>query len=151
MCVLVQEKAIAIRITRIVYAFRNCVWPKPMEGLDLFNPTISEESSDDSSLSDMDTEGGRSDSDFEVVTTRSKRKAGLTLHLSTHAGKGKLGAGAAAANEKMVDVVGDGDQKKRRDFEIEKVSCKGLNLFYFAASCVSRLLFVLPNSSRASR
>ena len=56
-----------------------------MEGLDLFNPTISEEeSSDESSLSEAESEvGGRSDSDFEVVTTRSRRKAGgLTIHIN---------------------------------------------------------------------
>lgn len=33
-----QEKAIVMRLTRIVYAFRNGHWPKPMEGLDLFVP-----------------------------------------------------------------------------------------------------------------
>lgn len=33
-----KDKATVIRISRIVYAFRNQVWPKPMEGLDLFNP-----------------------------------------------------------------------------------------------------------------
>lgn len=37
-----------IRISRITFAFRNRVWPKPMEGLELFNPVpaiIEEESS----------------------------------------------------------------------------------------------------------
>ena len=33
-----QEKALVIRVSRITFAFRNKVWPKPMEGLDLFNP-----------------------------------------------------------------------------------------------------------------
>lgn len=119
-----QEKAIAIRITRIAYAFRNRVWPKPMEGLDLFNPTISEDSSEDSSMSEIESDrGGRSDSDFEVVTTRSKKKSGLTVHITGLMGRGKS-AGASlgvVAGEKIVDVVGIGDQR-RRDFEIERVT-----------------------------
>ncbi len=35
---LLQEKALVIRVSRITYGFRNKVWPKPMEGLELFNP-----------------------------------------------------------------------------------------------------------------
>ena len=103
-----QEKAIAIRITRIAYAFRNGVWPKPMEGLDLFNPTISDESSDESSMSEAESETGRrSDSDFEGATTRSKRK----------------GVGAAVPQGESVlaaDTRRDVEEE-RRDFEIEKV------------------------------
>ena len=122
MNIVFQEKAIAIRITRIAYAFRNRVWPKPMEGLDLFNPTVSDESSEDSSLSEVESEvGGRSDSDFEVVTTRSKRKSGLTVHISSSTvGKGRKVGGGLEGEDNMVDVVGDGDQTPR-DFEIESV------------------------------
>ena len=113
-----QEKAIAIRITRIAYAFRNGVWPKPMEGLDLFNPTISDESSDESSLSEAESDvGGRSDdSDFEVATTRSRRKAsGLRVQISAAA----VGQGGRAAEG---ETGGRGDfTGERRDFEIEKV------------------------------
>ncbi|XP_019861405.1 PREDICTED: uncharacterized protein LOC109589853, partial [Amphimedon queenslandica] len=45
-----KEKAVAIRISRIIFAFRNKVWPKPMEGLDLFNPVpaLTEEDSSSS-------------------------------------------------------------------------------------------------------
>ena len=83
-----------------------------MEGLDLFTPVVEEESSEESSFSEMETDGGHSDSDFEVVTTRSKKK-GLTIHISTQGAREKLD------NDRMVDVVGDSDG--RRDFEIEKV------------------------------
>ena len=110
MCDVIQEKAIAIRITRIAYAFRNGVWPKPMEGLDLFNPTISDESSDESSMSEIESEtGGRSDSDFEGATTRSKRK-GVSV-----VGRGGRRVGDVEVDT-QVEVRGG-----RRDFEIEKV------------------------------
>ena len=123
MYVILQEKAIAIRIARIAYAFRNGVWPKPMEGLDLFNPTLSEESSDDSSLSEVESEaGGRSDSDFEVVTTRSKKRVGLTIHISAASmGRGRRVGGAYSdGGDAVMDVV-RGGERGRRDFEIEKV------------------------------
>ena len=108
-----QEKAIAIRITRIAYAFRNRVWPKPMEGLDLFNPTISDDSSDESSMSEWESEEGvrSEDSDFEVATTRSskRRSVELTIQISA-AAVGQGGRGEA-----------DRVDRERRDFEIEKV------------------------------
>lgn len=43
-----------MRLTRIVYAFRNKVWPKPMEGLDLFIPTVKQDASSSSDSSDDD-------------------------------------------------------------------------------------------------
>ncbi|CAI8021600.1 Chromodomain-helicase-DNA-binding protein 7 [Geodia barretti] len=113
-----KEKAIAIRITRISYAFRNGVWPKPMEGLDLFNPTISDDSSDGSSMSEGESEpGGQSDdSDFEVATTRSSRRraSGLTVQISA-AAVGQGGGGGEGSGE-------------RRDFEIEKQ--QGLKMIF---------------------
>ena len=111
------------------------MWPKPMEGLDLFNPTISDESSEDSSLSEVESEGGgRSDSDFEVVTTRSKRKAGLTVHISSSTmGRGRKVGGVCEGEDNMVDVVGVGDQTLR-DFEIERV-CTTCVMFLVSAVC----------------
>ena len=93
-----------------------------MEGLDLFNPSISDESSDDeSSMSEVESEvGGRSDSDFEVVTTRSKKKAGLTVHINAPktVGRGRrVTEGRYGDEEMMVDVVGE----QTKDFEIEMV------------------------------
>lgn len=90
-----------------------------MEGLDLFNPAISDESSDDTSLSDMDSDCAISDSDFEVVTTRSKKKGSLTVHISTVVGKEKCVGASTDTGDRMIDVVDIGEEK--RDFEIEKV------------------------------
>ena len=39
-------------MTRIVYAFRNKVWPKPTEGLDLFTPVIDKDDISESSEED---------------------------------------------------------------------------------------------------
>lgn len=35
-----KEKAIVMRINKIVFAFHNGVWPKPMEGLNMFQPLV---------------------------------------------------------------------------------------------------------------
>lgn len=87
-----------------------------MEGLDLFSPNLGDESSE-SSLSEAESDAGQSDSDFEVVPPRPKRK-GLTVHISTQGSKERLGGGS----EGIVDVVGE--EEVGRDFEIEKV-CVG--------------------------
>ena len=70
--------------------------------------------------------GGRSDSDFEVVTTRSRRKAGgLTVHINAGTSTAASGVGGwreyreGGDREMMVDVLGLEDT--RRDFEIERV------------------------------
>ena len=79
-----------IRLTRIVYAFRNHVWPKPMEGLDLFSLNIAYESSE-GSFSVMESDGAaQSDSDFEV--TSPKRRA-VTSHASGRESMGRTGEG----------------------------------------------------------
>ena len=47
-----------MRLTRIIYAFRHGVWPKPMEGLDLFLPKkeeLSQSSSESDEEEDYDT------------------------------------------------------------------------------------------------
>ena len=88
-----------------------------MEGLDLFSPNLGDESSE-SSLSEMESDAGQSDSDFEVAPSRPKRK-GLTVHISTQGSKERLGG---AGSEGIVDVVGE--EEVGRDFEIEKV-CVG--------------------------
>lgn len=88
-----------------------------MEGLDLFNPTISDESSEDSSLSDMDSDYVISDSEFEVVTTRSKKKGSLTVHISTVMGREKNVGAGTDSGDRMIDVI----EEEKRDFEIEKV------------------------------
>ena len=54
-----QEKAIVMRLTRIVYAFRNQVWPKPMEGLDLFIPVAKQDTASSSSESSGEEEDSR--------------------------------------------------------------------------------------------
>ena len=63
-----QEKAIVIRLTRIVYAFRNHVWPKPMEGLDLFSPVVS---NTDSSSSEEDNDSGAEFDGSSIILDRS--------------------------------------------------------------------------------
>ena len=102
-----------IRITRIVYAFRNGVWPKPMEGLDLFTPVVDMgESSSESSESELESDQ-YSDSDYENGfkggrRTGSKTLRSLTVHINTR----------GVSEEGEVDVEGDVSEK---DFEIEKV------------------------------
>ena len=101
-----------IRMTQIVYAFRHRVWPKPMEGLDLFTPVVDEgESSSGSSESEDE-----SDSEYEAPESkcRSVQKGkGLKIHISTK-----------ASEDSFVDVEGDASEK---DFEIEKVASYGHN------------------------
>ena len=100
-----------IRMTRIVYAFRHRVWPKPMEGLDLFSPVVNQAqiSSSESSESEEEDENW-SDSEYETPEskTRSARRGkGLKIHISTK-----------ITDESFIDVEGDASEK---DFEIGKV------------------------------
>ena len=83
-----QEKAVVIRLSRIIYAFRNQVWPKPMEGLDLFNPVsaacknVSDSSSDEMSSAEGGMESGHdSDPDWNAKKEKSsgKHKGGGSL------------------------------------------------------------------------
>ena len=88
-----KEKAILIRMTRIVYAFRNGVWPKPMEGLDLFVPTFTPDQA-----SSSESESSDSDSGSELLEL-------LPPDVGDH----------HQQKSPLLDVEGD------RDFEIEKV------------------------------
>jgi hypothetical protein len=50
-----KEKAIVMRLTRIVFAFRKGYWPKPMEGLELFTPKRQEvDESEEEIISDSE-------------------------------------------------------------------------------------------------
>lgn len=93
-----KEKAILIRMTRIVYAFRNGVWPKPMEGLDLFVPTFTPDQA-----SSSESESSDSDSGSELLELLPPDVGGHHQQKSP-----------------LLDVEGD------RDFEIEK--SQGLKL-----------------------
>ena len=105
-----QEKAIVIRLTRIVYAFRNKVWPRPMEGLDLFTPTVHQDgSSSESSESEEDV---NSDSDYQ----------GPSVPVS-ELWKKRMPRGQRSAEDEEDPVTVDVEDD--RDFEIEKV-CKSL-------------------------
>lgn len=121
-----------IRMTRIVYAFRNKVWPKPMEGLDLFMPMvkqdeISSESSEEEEngmarRGEEEGEAGGSESDSDCIMTS------LIVHSKDR--KRRPRRVKAASNlvpgcyeeEGFVDIEGEGV----KDFEIEK--SQGLKL-----------------------
>eukprot|EP00731_Ephydatia_muelleri_P027006 Em0018g1106a len=117
-----KEKATVIRLTRIVYAFRNRVWPKPMDGLDLFVPVVGATSSSSESESEgMDDSEGLNDerdseSDYQVdmrddVIASSKPGKGLGLVLHINSKK---------ATEEESRVSPEVDVEEDRDFEIEK-------------------------------
>ncbi len=130
-----------MRMTRIVYAFRNKVWPKPMEGLDLFIPSVkpdasssSDESSHEgdalplySSEEDIDLDASDSDCQFIVSTKRAKRprRAKAMAKLVP----GMYREDMVVEGESV--VWGGGERKElvpmvRRDFEIER--SQGLKL-----------------------
>ena len=131
-----------MRMTRIVYAFRNRVWPKPMEGLDLFIPSVK---SDESSSSSEDEEeiivqdGGAediidlystdegidlnaSDSDCQFIVSSKKR--------AKRPRRAKAMAKLAPGSYSEVLEGGEGERGRevgvRRNFEIEK--SQGLKL-----------------------
>lgn len=83
-------------MTRIVYAFRNHTWPRPMEGLDLFTPSVQDHSV--SSDSGSDFESG-DDDEYQVGSDFIAKRVGL---------RDPGGVG--------------GEMERTRDFEIEKVS-----------------------------
>lgn len=82
-----------IRLSRIVYAFRHRTWPRPMEGLDLFTPSVDDQfsSSESQSEATSDEEWGRANAS---MTERD---------------------GQSDMEEEEVDVG------EPRDFEIERV------------------------------
>ena len=124
-----------IRMTRIVYAFRNNVWPKPMEGLDLFAPVVrQDDSSSDSSEGEesiIDCTAGReeeeeeeretwesgSDSDYIMSSLAIERKRKLCKMKFTDKFVPEV-----CEEEGFVDIEGE----EVRDFEIEK--SQGLKL-----------------------
>lgn len=124
-----------MRMTRIVYAFHHKVWPKPMEGLDLFIPTVKPDenssSSDESDREgevgvspyssggeDIDLDASDSDCQFLVSTNHSKRPRRAKAHARTYTDELVLdGEG---------EEQGEGLPVVRRDFEIEK--SQGLKL-----------------------
>ena len=85
-----------------------------MEGLDLFTPVVTPDSSSESSDSDwLGSEGG-SDSDYEAYASgkrSEKTSKGLKVYISTRGATERSGS-------PVVDVEGDVSEK---DFEIEKV------------------------------
>lgn len=125
-----------IRMTRIVYAFRNKVWPKPMEGLDLFTPVVrqdesSSESSEEEDESSINCVGMRGDEEEEEEEELEERGAwgsgsdsdyvmsSQTVERKTRPYRvkfaGKLAPGGCD-EEGFVDIEGE----EMRDFEIEK-------------------------------
>ena len=101
-------------MTRIVYAFRNKVWPRPMEGLDLFTPVVRlDESSSESSESE---EERNSDSDYQGTPL----PAGETWRRRPSRGQRAVIQLEEDPLNVEVDVEDD------RDFEIEKVTRKKL-------------------------
>lgn len=95
-------------MTRIVYAFRNNVWPKPMEGLDLFTPTISlDRSSSESSESEGEV---NSDNDYQ----------GISMVVGGMWRK-RTPRGQISPEDEEDPLNIDVDVEDDRDFEIEKV------------------------------
>ena len=84
-----------------------------MEGLDLFTPVVTADSSSDSSDSDWASEGG-SDSDCEASRGGKPTSKGLKMYISTRGSAGTV----ERSGSPVVDVEGDVSEK---DFEIEKV------------------------------
>ena len=107
-----------------MYAFRNGVWPKPMEGLDLFVPAVTADSSSSESSEgeeeeesfmerEMMEEGVEEEdwSDFSAREKRPRRAKVMAKFLRE-----------SYYEEGEVDVEGEEDVARRevRDFEIEK-------------------------------
>ena len=127
-----QEKAIVMRLTRIVYAFRNEAWPKPMEGLDLFVPAVTPDtSSSESSEEELCVEGevGGEEftledwSDFSARESRPRRAKAMARFY---------------VDDGEVDIEGDEEEEEEegrgsvRDFEIEK--SQGLKMVFKKSS-----------------
>ena len=125
-----------IRMTRIVYAFRNKVWPKPMEGLDLFLPVVKQEDGLSSESSEeevtVDYSARRGEMDEQEVERDTWRSGSDSDYAMTglverrrrpHKGKltGQFSPGSCK-EEGFLDVEGEGV----RDFAIEK--SQGLKL-----------------------
>lgn len=102
-----------MRMTRIVYAFRNKVWPKPMEGLDLFTPTVKADasSSESSEEEDINIEGAEVDSNMEFSLSPSPLREKRPRRAKFDTGN----------YDEDMDIDGeDGVRDEMRDFEIEK-------------------------------
>ena len=108
-----QEKAIIIRVTRIVYAFRNRRWPKPMEGLELFTPTVSQ----DGSSSESSESEGEGAGDGNYHRGRVVGAGESTWRRASHRGQ----RSHVAKDEEEEEPLNVDDVDDDRDFEIEKV------------------------------
>ena len=119
-----------IRMTRIVYAFRNKVWPKPMEGLDLFTPVVNKDDSSSESSDDEEVLGmvgwrgleeewnatwSGSDGEYDVVgrvdpTSRKNRPRRVVAASRLVARRHD--------EDSFVDI--EGGEEEVKDFEIER-------------------------------
>jgi hypothetical protein len=109
-----------IRATRIVYAFRNERWPKPMEGLELFTPTVSQ----DGSSSESSESEGEGDGNYRRIRGT---VVGLGDSSAWRKGGGHRGQRSHMAEEEEEEPVIVDDVDDDRDFEIEKVGCMVLS------------------------
>lgn len=146
-----------IRMTRIVYAFRNKRWPKPTEGLDLFTPIVSKddsssESSDEeedvnvSAWQGMEADPTWSGSDAEEAAGTAGD--GVTEHVQSRplSRAAKLGPRNYNVDNDDVDIEGDcGDDvgDDGRDFAIEKT--QGLKMTFKKTSTATA-----PSGNRAT-
>lgn len=75
-----------MRINKIVFAFRNGVWPKPMEGLNMFQPLVQDgvpvEQSSSSEWSESESMDSPSASDTDL---NSEPEQDITSHTSDSA------------------------------------------------------------------
>lgn len=111
-----------MRMTRIVYAFRNKVWPKPMEGLDLFIPTVKQDSSssESSEEEEEEEEGAVSMEDGENMDGEKLLDMILPPARESRPRRAKAMAKLSYEEDSMVDVEGGGEDGEVRNFEIEK-------------------------------
>ena len=146
-----QEKAIVIRLSRIIFAFRNGVWPKPMEGLDLFNPVLaacqdgSDSSSEEVSSSGSDVESDMdSGHDSDAGSMERKERGGLhagetwrSERVSTETGtRGNTGSLIVRISPKVSSEASSAGTELGASFQVEKVH------IYCPTMCVGRLLNV---------
>ena len=101
-------------MTRIVYAFRNKRWPKPMEGLELFTPVVSQDGSSSESSEESEGEGGGSY--HRGVTVVGLGDSSVWRRGSLRGQRSHL-----AEEEEEEDPLNVEDVDDDRDFEIEKV------------------------------
>ncbi len=138
-----------IRMTRIVYAFRNKRWPKPTEGLDLFTPiankddSLSESSDEEEDLNMSAWQGAEGDRSWSGSDTEETAGAagdnGIERSVSRPLSRAaKLGPRNYNVDNDDVDIEGDVAEdvaEDGRDFEIEKT--QGLKMTFKKTSVVA--------------